>query len=64
MINLKILSRIDNCLRIIFLNTDQAFSGLNILLCGDFFQLLPVSGRPLYTSWPTGVVNLKGQGLY
>ena len=64
MIDLKMLSLIDDRLRMIFPNTDQAFGGLNVLLCGDFFQLPPVSGRPLYTSRPTGIVNLKGQGLY
>ena len=64
MIDLKMLSLIDDRLRIIFPNTDQAFGRLNVLLCGDFFQLLPVSGRLLYTSRPTGIVNLKGQGLY
>jgi ATP-dependent DNA helicase PIF1 len=64
MIDLKILSLINDRLQMSFLNTDQAFGRLNVLLCGDFFQLLPVSGRPLYTSRPTGVVNLKVQGLY
>jgi hypothetical protein len=64
MIDLKMLSLIDDRLRMIFPNTDQAFGRLNVLLCSDFFQLLPVSGCLLYTSRPTGVVNLKGQGLY
>ena len=38
MINLKTLSLINNYLQAIFLDClDQAFSGLNVLLCGDFF---------------------------
>ena len=37
MIDLKMLSLIDDRLRMIFPNTDQAFGGLNVLLCSDFF---------------------------
>ena len=38
MIDLKILSIINDRLRLIFLdNSDQAFGGLNVLLYGDFF---------------------------
>ena len=64
MIDLKMLSLIDDCLRLIFPDTDQVFGGLNVLLCSDFFQLPPVNGPLLYTSRPTGIINLKGQGLY
>jgi hypothetical protein len=64
MIDLKTLSIIDDRLRQIFPDTDQIFGGLNVLLCGDFFQLPPVNGRPLYTTKPIGPIAIKGQGLY
>jgi hypothetical protein len=65
MIDLKMLSIIDDRLRLIFPdNSDQAFGGLNMLLCGDFFQLPPVNGRPLYATRVTGPIATKGQGLY
>ena len=65
MIDLKILSIVDDRLRLIFPdNSDQAFSRLNVLLCGDFFQLPPVNGRPLYATKVTGLIATKGQGLY
>jgi hypothetical protein len=65
MIDLQCLSLIDNCLQAILPdNASYPFSGLNVLLCSDFFQLLPVSGRALYTSIVTNLEAIKSQQLY
>ena len=64
-INLKILSIINNCLQLIYLDQlDQAFRRLNILLYRDFFQLLSIIGYLLYISRLISLVALKGQSLY
>jgi ATP-dependent DNA helicase PIF1 len=65
MINLKTLSLIDDRLQAILPhNAHSPFRGINVLLCGDFFQLPPVVGRALYSSVCTSPETIKGQQLY
>jgi hypothetical protein len=64
MIDLKMLSLIDTRLRAICPQDDQPFGGVNILLCGDFYQLPPVGGHPLYTLRPQHIDAIKGSCLY
>jgi ATP-dependent DNA helicase PIF1 len=64
MIDLKMLSLIDTRLRAICPQNDQPFGGVNILLCGDFYQLPPVGGHPLYSLRPQHIDAIKGSCLY
>ena len=53
MIGLLELYQIDARLKQIFLNrSDELSGGMNILLCGDFYQLPPVGASLLYNTQP------------
>lgn len=65
MIDIHMLSLIDDRLRTIFLGTSsQPFGGINILLYEDFFQLLPIGRKLLFAQVCSNVDALKGQQLY
>ena len=65
MINIHTLSLINDRLWAIFPSTSYLpFRSVNILLCRDFFQLLPVGGKPLFSRTHLDVDALKGQQLY
>ena len=65
MIDLKMFSLVDGHLRAIFPTTSHwPFGGINVLICGDFFQLPPVGGKPLYAYRSSNVNEIKGRQLY
>ena len=65
MIDLKTLSLIDDRLRAIFpARSDSPFGSINILICGDFFQLPPVGGKALFSTTYPHPEMIKGHHLY
>ncbi|CUS11222.1 unnamed protein product, partial [Tuber aestivum] len=67
MISSTLLARIDNRLRQIFpQNSCQPFGGCSIILIGDFAQLPPVGGRPMYCSpnSNSSLLAIQGFSLY
>jgi ATP-dependent DNA helicase PIF1 len=68
MISCKQFGWLDRRCRQIFPEAnDIPFAGLNVILFGDFFQLPPVGGKPLFsddTLSPTNVDELHGRNAY
>jgi ATP-dependent DNA helicase PIF1 len=64
MIDLKVFSLINSRLRAIFPDNPLPFGGINILLCGDFYQLPPVGGKPLYSYVNQHPEAVNGHALY
>ena len=55
----KLFRQIDSRLREIF-NCDKPFAGKSVLLCGDLYQLPPVSGKSLFKVDCASIENIIG----
>ena len=67
MVSLQLMGQIDQRLRsAAFERPDAAkyFGGMNILLCGDFYQLTPVAATPLFTPEPKKLEDISGRSAY
>jgi len=65
MLSLKQLGWLDRRCRQIFPNcANEVFGGLNIILCGDFFQLPPVGSKPLFSTLDGSVDEVQGRRAY
>jgi hypothetical protein len=65
MISLKTMGIIDSCLCQIFPGSNEPFSGVSLILMGNFYQLLPVGGKPLYSPNPfTDSMELARRNAY
>lgn len=67
MIDNKVMGIIDERLREIFpAKSMEPFGGLNLAICGDFWQLPPVGGTPLFKRHTAGLpaIAIKGQTAY
>ncbi|KAI5365794.1 putative DNA helicase Pif1, P-loop containing nucleoside triphosphate hydrolase [Septoria linicola] len=65
MVSLKLLVQIDRRCRELAKDQHAPFSGISVLLCGDFGQLGPVGGQSLFfTGRPNDDSEKAGQELY
>ena len=67
MVSLQLTTQIDQRLRSAAFERSQRaepLGGMNILLCGDLYQLTPAGGAPLFHSEPKGVDQITGKTAY
>jgi hypothetical protein len=65
MIDIKILSLINDWLRVIFPATShQPFGDINVLISGGFYKLPLVKKKLLYSLRASHINKIKGQQLY